>query len=98
MIKPRCSVCNSELDTPGGLLLGVPDDDDRVTKAHLCAAHTPTPDQLARYLALDAARESLQIARERARAWPTDAAIVAQQAAAWVTYRGELSALGAQSI
>jgi hypothetical protein len=76
----------------------VPDTEGRVTKAHLCATHTPTPLQLRLYIDLATAREELAEARACATLDPDDTAAVVRQSRAWVAYRGAISALGAQVI
>lgn len=35
-IKPKCDVCGNELTEFGAILLSPPDDDNQVTKYHLC--------------------------------------------------------------
>lgn len=36
MLLIHCRRCGKDLDRPGGLLFSAPDQDDNVTKTHLC--------------------------------------------------------------
>ena len=38
-ISVFCIACGEELESPGAILLGPPDEDDLVIKSHLCEEH-----------------------------------------------------------
>jgi hypothetical protein len=41
MIKESCFICKKELNEPGALLWGVPDENKKCLKTHICAMCYP---------------------------------------------------------
>ena len=36
MLKVDCDICGNELNEPGALLIGIPDENNKCSKTHIC--------------------------------------------------------------